>query len=262
MKNLLKLEYRRLFSAKSFYICMAVSLALILISALTTKFVLNAFTAITVETPEGMENIASALQAPTSLAMLKDMAGSSFTLILAIFLSIFVTEDYVGDTIKNFYAKGYSRDLVFFAKFIAALTGSLILLLANGLFSIFLGKALFGEFGTAGQNYVPSILMIVLLVIAYHSLYFAIDISIRKNGAAIAISILGPIVIGLLLSLGNVLIKSESIDLSEYWLSGRMSILSAADVATKDILLTLLVGGVITLAAGAVGFFLNRKRES
>ena len=77
---------------------------------------------------QGLAGLA-ALQTPTSFSLLKGAATSSLTTILAIFLSIFVTEDYTSDTIKNVYSKGHSRDRVFFAKCISAFAASIIMIL-------------------------------------------------------------------------------------------------------------------------------------
>ena len=103
MTDLLHLEFRRLFRAKSFYICTVISLAMILISAATTKVMLNLIKVEEFEQEFG-EAMTTALVVPTSFSMLKTIGSSSLSTILAIFLSIFVTEDYTSDTIKNIYA--------------------------------------------------------------------------------------------------------------------------------------------------------------
>lgn len=263
MNKLLKLEYRRLFMSKALYICTAISLVMLLISAFTSKLLYEALSTIEPEDMEGMAQLGvTALDLPTSLSLLKGIGSSSLTLILAVFIALFVTEEYTGDIIKNVYAKGYSRDLVFFSKYLSSLTGSLFIVLVDAVFSIILGKALFGEFGTMGKNYVSSFIAILFLIVSYDTLYFAISIAMRKTGGSIAISIFGPIVINLLLNLGNAISKSETVDLTEYWIAGRLTILSYAEVSNKAVWMSFLIGGIYLLAFGAAGFFLNRKRES
>ena len=263
MNRLLKLEFRRLSQAKSFYICLAISLVLILISAITSKILYSAVQKMTAEDAESLAQLgAAALQKPTGLSLMKEIGSSSLTLILAIFLSIFVTEEYAGDVIKNVYAKGYSRDVVFFSKYICSLVATLVIVAVDAVFSLVLGKLLFGTIGKAGLHYASSFIALVFVLIGYHTLYFAIAITLRKTGSSIAISILGPLVISLLLTLGNAVIKSNKIDLSDYWISERLSVLEGANVATKEVWLSFLVAAVVILAAGAIGFFLNRKRES
>ena len=256
MMNLFRLEFRRLIRAKSFYICTVIALVMILISAATNKLVLNM--AASEEMPEAFSAM---IQAPTALSMLKTTVSSSFTMVLAIFLSIFVTEDYAGDIIKNFYAKGNSRDSVFVSKYVAAITASVVMVVVCGLFSFAAGKVLFGEYGTAGNNYVGSLLVQFLILLSYATLYFAIAISIKKTGASIAISIIGPLVVSLLLSLGNAAIKSEEINLTEYWIDGRLAILQQANVAWTDVWVGIIVGGVVLLIAGISAFFINNNSE-
>lgn len=256
MKNLLSLEFRRLLRAKSFYICLAIAMIMILISAATNKMLLNI-----ASSEEFGEAFGAVIQAPTSISMLKSTASSSLTVILAIFLSIFVTEDYASDTIKNVYAKGFSREEVFFAKYVSTLAATFVFFAVCSLFSFAMGKAIFGEIGKAGENLVPSLFAILLTVFAYATIYFTVAVCIKKTGAAIAISIIGPIVLTLLLSLGNAAINSEKINLTDYWLDGRLSILQQANVAGKELLIGFVVSGVALLAAGAIGFFINRASE-
>lgn len=257
MIDLLKLEFRRLFRAKSLYICTVIALVMIVISAATTKMLLDI--ASSEEFNEAFGG--AALQTPTSLSMLKTVLSSSLTTILAIFLSIFVTEDYASDTIKNVYAKGKSRDSVFFAKYISTLAASLIMLVLCAGFSFAAGKMLFGEYGTAGENYVGSLFAELVIFLAYVTIYFTIAISIKKTGASIAISIIGPLLVSLFLSLGNAALNSETVDLSEYWLDGRLGILEATNVAGKDLAIGFVVGGIALLVAGAIGYGINHSSE-
>ncbi len=256
MMNLLRLEFRRLFRAKSFYICLAISLVMIVISAATTKMLLNM-----ASSEEFGEAFGAMLQTPTSFSLLKSTASSSLTMVLAIFLSIFVCEDYTSDTIKNIYAKGHSRDQIFASKLVSAVAAGLIIILVSALFSFAAGKVLFGKVGSMGKNYVGSVLAELVILLAYATLYFAIAIALKKTGASIAVSILGPLLVGLLLSLANAAIKSDKISLTDYWLDGRLTILTQPDVPGKDVLIGFVVGVVVLLIAAAAGFLVNRSSE-
>ena len=260
MNKLLKLEFRRLFMAKALYICLTISVAMLLISAATTKLLLNALSAESIDEMEGLG--AMALQAPTSLSLLKGIGSSSLLTILAVFIPLFVTEEYSGDIIKNVYGRGFSRDVIYVSKYLSSLAACMIIILIDAAASLFIGKAFFGEFGTADKNYAASLIAILLLLAAYHAMYFAISVSLRKTGAAIAVSIFAPLLITLLLSLGDAVIKSQKFSLTDYWISGRLTILSSSAVPTKEVLIGVLVGALVLLACGAAGFFLNRKREN
>ena len=258
MGKLLKLEYRRLFQAKSLYICTLISLVLVLISALTTKLLLKALSDAAADEVMAL----ASLQTPTSLSMLKQVGSSSMTMILAVFVSIFVTEDYAGDTIKNVYSRGYSRDMIFFSKCIAALSAALMMILVNAAFSFAMGKVLFGEIGTMGKNYAVSMIAALCLLVAYETIYFMVAISIRKVGGSIAISIFGPMIVGLLFSLVNAIPTLKEYNFYDYWLEGRMTAMMSAEVESKELLSAFLVAAVVIALFGVLGFFINRKREN
>ena len=254
MIDLLKLEFRRLFRAKSFYICLASALVMGILTAVVNKMLLNI-----VSSDEIAGAFGTIVQAPTAFSMLKTAGSASLTSILALFISIFVSEDYSGDmTIKNIYAKGQTRDTVFFAKFISTIASSFLMILACAVFSFAMGKILFGEWGEMGKNYVGSLFAELLILFAYSTIYFAIAISLKKMGAAIAISIVASSLFGLVLQLADLIIKSENINLADYWLDGRLSILEQPNVTNGDLLAGFLVGAVILLAFGAAGFLINR----
>ena len=265
MGKLLQLEFRRLFRAKSFYICLAISLVLVLITTGTTKLLLTLASKMVEEDPEFGEAQAAitlaGIASPTALSMLKQVASSSLTTVLAVFIPLFVTEDYTSDTIKNIYSKGYSRDEIFCSKFISAFTAGLIMIVANALFSFAMGAAFFGKIGTMGKNYVPSLIALLLLLICHVAISFSISISLRKTGGAIALAIIAPMVIGLLFLLVDAVPAFDKWDLSQYWLDSRISAMAQDQVAGKDLLSAFLVGGIVFLIAGGVGFFVNRKRE-
>ena len=257
MKNVLRSEFRRLFRSKAFYICLLISLAMILISAATSKLMLKSINV--EELPEGVN---LSIFSPTAYSMMKGIGSSSVTMLLAVFVCLFVTEEYAGDIIKNVYARGYTRTEVYFAKYIATFVGAVIFIIVSALFSLLIGVAFFDGMGTAGKNYVGSLCAIALCLIAYFTIYFAISASMQKTGGAIAISIFGPLIVGLLFSLFNEIVKPKDADLADYWLTDRVTILQEADVAGKDVWIGCAIAAVIIAAGIALGYFLHRRKEA
>ncbi|MBQ9370444.1 MAG: ABC transporter permease [Clostridia bacterium] len=257
MKNVLELEFRRLFRAKAFYICILISLALILITAATSKIMLNAIN--TEELPEG---VTVNMMAPTALSMMKGIGSSNVTTLLAIFVALFATEDYAGDIIKNIYARGYTRTEVYVAKYVVTFVGSIIFIAVTALFSLLIGATFFDGIGTAGKNYVGSLLAIALCLVAYFTIYFAVAVSLQKTGGSIAISIFGPLIVGLLISLLSAMLKLDDVDLADYWLTDRVTILQQADVAGKEIWIGCVIAVVVIAAGITIGYFLHKRREA
>ena len=143
MKQLLRFEFRKLFRSKAFYVCCAISVAFILITALTTK-------ALEPELKKLDENYQSVY---SGLTMLKDVFSNGQIAILGgIMISILVCEDFTSDTLKNVYARGYTRQHVFYAKVVSTLSAYFIVIFADMLLSVLFGTFMFDGFGTAGSN--------------------------------------------------------------------------------------------------------------
>ena len=254
MKKLMQLEFRRLLRAKSFYICLAISLAMVLITGVTTKVILA-----TIESEEALSAFGYDVNPPSALSTMKGIGASSLLMVLAAFITLFVTEDYAGNTIKNIYAKGYSNDLVFFSKYLSTLVSCVFIVLVTALFAFFSGLALFGEVGHTGHFFAGSIVAILFVLIAYVTVYFMVAICIRKVGGALAISLVGPVVLALILMLLDSI--SSKVTVSDYWLDGILTNLSEQDVSGKTLILAFTMGFNMLAGCLLIGFFVNRKKD-
>lgn len=248
MNNLLKFEFRKLFRSKAFFICLALSAVGVFIVSLTNFFLLKAFS----------DDVSGEM---TALNLLKDLS-SNYVLLSAIFISIFVTEDYSSETIKNVYSKGFARPAVFWSKYVASLAGCMAFVLVTAVLQVFLGAVVFDGIGKAGHNYALSLITTLLLLATYHAIFFALAIALRKTGAAIALAILGPSGVDLALTLVDTIIKGKlKFTLSNYWLPGRLSALMDYDVAGKEIVAGVIVAVLFTAAALIASFVANQERD-
>ena len=102
MSRLLKFEFYKLIKNKAFIICSAITLGLNIFTVVAIKV-------ITVLTNETFFPISGAGYMLLTL-------GSSFTMIISVFTSLFVCSDYEQETIKNVYSRGFSRPNVFFCE--------------------------------------------------------------------------------------------------------------------------------------------------
>lgn len=254
MKQLLHFEFRKLFRSKAFYVCVAISIAFILISALTVKAM----------EPELKKIDPNYQTTYTGLTMLKGaFSNGSISILGGIMIAILVTEDFTSDTLKNVYARGYSRQHVFYAKVVSALVAFLIMLFADMALSVLFGSIMFDGLGAAGENYVGACFATIFLALAYFSIFFAISYLSRKLSLGITLCIVTPLALTLLLSLGDTLIsKVADFKLSDYWLDGRLSQMALDNVSGGNILgafiISVIVIVVMTLLISAV----NRKRDN
>lgn len=247
MKRLINFEFRKLFKAKSFYVCLIVCLGLVLLSGLTTKILL--------------ENSNDSIN-PTGLSMLKGaISAASITLIAGIFTALFVCEDETSGTIKNIYAKGYSRRNVYFAKYIVSLVSTLIFTLASMLLAYLFGTSLWEETIRIDGKYLLNIFSQLILIVAYHSIFFAISSKIGKTGSSIAFNIVGPMFVGLLLSMGDAFLKTDSFKLTSYWIDSLLTSLQQTNVTMNTITPAIILGILYSVIFVSVGYLLNKKKE-
>lgn len=247
--NLLKYEFKRLFKSKGFYISLAVCVILAVISVLTQNLIYKA----SLETEKPISVFA--------IEVTKKAFGSSLVMMIAaIFTAIFVTDEYQTGTIKTVITKGYSSNQIFIAKYLSSLVSTLIFYFAYVFVTSQLANSFFDNKVT-DSTLITSLLISLLLVVAYHTIYFSISISTRKLGIAIALNIVGPTLVGLVLGMGDALIKNESFKFTNYWLDSLISNLTNLNTTNKALILGLVLGVIYLGIAGTVGVFLNRRKE-
>ncbi len=258
MRNLLRFEFRKLFQNKAFYICIAISIAMFAISTVTNVVLADTMKQMAEETGTYYPDTTF-----TAVDLLKGAFGSSnAAIIAAVMIVLLVSEDYTNDITKNIYSKGYSREKLYIAKYVVSLVAMLILVLSGMLIAFFTGAVILDGIGTMGKNYVLSIICIVIIAIAYYSLYFGISLLLKKTGGSIAICIIGPTIISLLLLMADTFLKLDNFSFSSYWIDQRISQLSATDVENDTIIGSIVTSAIIIIPMTLVPFLINRKRDN
>lgn len=245
MGKLLKFELRKVFRGKNIYICTGVSVLLVILSALILKAFGN-----------------SVDSNPTTASLVKSCLNDMNVLLLsAIFISIYVSEDFSLGTIKNVLGKGYSKDKIYFAKYIVCLIATMIMSVACLLFSYLFGVIFCNHDASLGKDVILSVLVQLIVVISYLSLYFFVSMSVGKLAFSVAINLVAPGIVSLVLTLVDSLTKWEKFHFSDYWLKNMMSSLQASETSNKSMWIAF-IGGLVYIAICLVaGFFINRKRE-
>lgn len=250
MGNLLKFEFAKLKKQKSFYVCTIIMVALLLLSALTTNTLINASPEL--EERSSASGISSLVSGPNN---------SSFILIASIFAVLFVCEDHTSQTVKNIYARGYSRKAVYFAKLISVLASTTVMFVIVEIFAFAIGTVFFGsgEFG----NLKFLMLVATQYIVAMANIVFAFVIAsvIRKNGGAIAGVILAPTLVGVVTGLADAFFKIEDFSFTSLWLSNFLSDVSTLTVGTERIIVCLIGSLIYILLLVVGGSYLNKKAE-
>lgn len=250
MKKLISFEFRKLFKSKYFYIITVISVIFILLSGLTNKAISDALIA-----------NGETVQPYSSYLFTKGALGGTYTMFIAIFVALFATEDSASGTLKNIYSKGYTRNQVYFSKYIVSLIAVLIISAVTVAFAYGYSNSIWGNNLEIADNLLVIIVGQLLGIAAYHAIFFAISTIFGKVGSAIALNIIGPIAVSLVLGLGDAFIKSENTKLTSYWVDSLFSNFTSS-ISNQKMLETGIVFFVIyTVCAILIGQFLNRKKE-
>lgn len=248
MKNLLKFEFHKLIRQKCFYICAGVMLVMSVVSLLLTQALAN--------------NPETGIVMPSGKStLLTAITSSNFTMICGIFIALFVCTDYDQQTIKNVYSRGFSRNAVYFAKFIVSVIATLIMFALTLLFTYAVGNAMFDGTAESG-NYAGLLIGQFLYCVASASFVFAVCLIVKKVGVSIALAILGPSIIGTVLNLADAFLKIDSFKIGNYWLDGFIGDLSVIGTDTKRLVVCIVLSVVYAAAFIVGGYFINKKQEN
>lgn len=259
MAALIRFELRKLLQNKALYICLGIVLFLLIINTVTAKVMDDLMAE---EMAAAYEEMGMTYQSSFSaLSLLKATFNNNTAIVEGVIVALIVCEDFTGDVIKNIYSKGYSRGQVYFSKMLSSFIGFFGIYLIGTIISFILGVILSGKIGSVGQNFAGSLVGIVLLVLTYFTIYYAISSIFKKTAPAIVLSILGPTGMAILLLLLDAFINSEKVSLSDYWISGLMTNLSLVDVETKWIISSVVVSIILIAGFTCLSFFLNRRKD-
>lgn len=248
MKNLLKLEFRKLKHRKSFYICSSVILSILLLSAL----IINATLKLMPEMGVLISNSGIDL-------LLEGLDNSYFTLIMGIFTVLFVCEDYSGQIVKNIYARGYSQKNVYLSKLIATLVAASIVFLAVEVFAFLVGTLFFGVGEVENAKFLALLALQYIAAMAQVAFAFFVAASFGTIGVSLTTVILAPTVMSLLLTMVDALLRFDNFKLANYWVSSFLSDLSSLSLSIER-MLACLVGSLAYIAIFVfAGMFFNKK---
>lgn len=244
MANMIKFEIHKLFKSKSFYICSGLMLGLIIFFAMA----LNTSSGAT----SRMNGIEFALET-------KNM--TLIEAILVIFICIFTCDDMSNGTIKNIYAKGYSRESVYFAKYIVVFITSLVLICFYILFSFVLGEILWSKSPDIVDSDMRILISQVIFVLERCTMYFAISIIFKRTGASIAISMVGIQVVEMAVFIIDMLIEKNNM-FYQYLLNTMYDKVCYMDYNEEIFRKFVLFSVIYAIAFMVISFIVHKKRET
>lgn len=249
MFKLLNFEFRKLIRQKSFYICIAAMLALLVGSAYTTEL-MTAKSGVEDPSLSGISYLMEAI------------SGSALSAVLAVFIPLFICEDYASGTIRNIITRGFSRLEMFIAKLIAVLAATVLMTAVCLAASYLVGTAFWGAGEPSlGSEQIKILLCQLAVIAAYATMFFAISSMLQKVGGSIAICLILPMAAVILLSLADAALAEREIELSGYWIENLGRSLASVEAEAEDIKKALIGAGCYFAASIAFSWLVIMKRE-
>lgn len=250
MKNLFLYELRKFFRQKSLYILIAAMIAF------------GAFVMIILKSVSSEDGEFEQIGFDTS--PLRAITTFQVSLFLGIFSAIYVTGDFLGTrTIKNVYARGYTRVQVGLIKFcFLAFTTVLFCLIALAVNFLFVPAQAIKE---ASGKTAGFIALQILSLIAYAAFYFCLSSACGKASLALCIAIpylymfIGPLVQLLLYDGKNL---KYIIDIIDFLPMGLPSMLSDASLVSWKIALAAALSVAYTVVFVFLGLLAFNRKEA
>ena len=285
MGNMLKFECRRLFKKPSFYVCLGLcavfTILTIAVSRANFNDMLKYYSSsigdeYSYYSLENMKETFAKKFSPDMLA-LNNTGISMMSTIMAIFMGIFVCEDRVRGTIKNIYARGYSRTDVFLAKFIVASVTATLIFIAITLVAYISGWIMFATKPFAVEPLKVNGIWLLILgkfvaILGVTALYFMLSELIGTTGFSIAANIFLPSVASMILYIGLELIyfvasKGDNFNyeavmkIAEYWIYSLASSGFAEEMKVEDYVGHLCASGGYVILFGFLSWLIARKKQ-
>ena len=196
MKSLIRSDFYKLRKAKSFWVCMILAVALAVFSVLIMDFSVKLMDKVPQQaaqeeaaleesglniSTDGIPMSSADLNASNMLLM--QFAGTT-TILISIFVSLFVGGEFSHGTIKNLASKNHTRTQIYLSKIIVSVIAAIVMTLLYAVVATGLGTALWG-FGKVDSSFVANackgIGIEFLLVSAFTAVFVMFSMLIRQS---------------------------------------------------------------------------------
>lgn len=239
MLKLFKFEFRKLFQSKSFWICTIISVLYSLLPAISNK-------------------IWGYSRSRYSL-IIDSIPAIVCQIIIGVFIAIYVTEDDETGAIKTIYAKGFNRTKVFISKYIVSLFGTLFMIFITMLLSYLFGLIYWSDNTLYQNTWFEIVCKKMIIVIAFHAVYYAFACAFSKIIPSIIFNVLGPyitvVVLSLIESIISKALNNTNIEFTKYELS---CLLLYPETISVNVYLVCSIYIVVFIV---IGYLLNRRKE-
>lgn len=264
MRNIIKSDFYKLRRSKAFWICAALCavFGIFIVAAFHVEMQVD----LAIQNPMDHDYVTALENSQNASAMwaLAQFLPMNFNaLIVGVFISVFVTSEFIYGTIKNTLSRGAGRMKVFLSKFIVCGAAAVVmqLLFISALLAASSAVWGFDPHGVSTFGKLFGVILSQLLVIlGFTALFTFISTALRSSGASIAANIMCATMISTLFSAFSLLFGAK-IALNDYWIGGVVAKLAAVTPAPGDVTHGLIVTVAWGIASIAVGTTLFKKLD-
>lgn len=245
MFNLFSGEFYKWRKSKSFKVCLAAAIGMIIFIYLMLQLaikiqngeVANGTGGVVLSESNMEEDNEVLLEQCGVLETVSEITSGGFEIIfIAVFICIWVVSEYSNGAIKNMVGKGYSREKVFLSKYISTAASVVIMNLILFLVMLLVGFAVVGTKEVSGgffRDFFSYVGVQLLLSVAFSGILVAVCEFTRSIAAGITISMFLVIFSTLILNGVDLLLQTLHLDVkaSTYWI---MNVISDCPMGAID----------------------------
>ena len=208
MLNLIRGEFRKIFTSKSLIVFLAIPVGLSLLSMASERILFEVVNSIS----EGEKVVYTT---DLGYVLLSSVAQDAFFIVMSVFLAIWNVKDYSTGSIRNMLARGCTRTNIYFAKYLVSMVMVVMYTVVNTLFSVLFSFIFSKVIGTLTVEILGLYLLDIFMVIAIATTYFSVIMMFQKLAPAIIINLVSGGVFGVILTIiQEVFIKNDKINLN------------------------------------------------
>ena len=186
------------------------------------------------------------------------ISNAFFTYFLAAIISFIACRDFEQNILKNVYAKGFTGEKVYTAKFLFILLITSIVFVLTILIGCIQTAIVFG-LPPMAELY-PILFAQFIAVLAYAAFDVLFCVIFKKSGLALAFLILVPPLGGLLLDLADMYLHLP-FSLGNLWITQAMAYIHGGSITTQDLLYSLLTSACYMIGCFFLGRFIAKHQR-
>ena len=208
MLNLIRGEFRKIFTSKSLIVFLAIPVGLSLLSMASERILFEVLNSIS----DGEKAVYTT---DLGYVLLSSVAQDAFFIVMSVFLAIWNVKDYSTGSIRNMLSRGCTRTNIYFAKYLVSMVTVVMYTVVNTLFSVLFSFMFSKVVGTVTINIFGLYLLDIFMVLAIATTYFSVIMMFQKLAPAIIVNLVSGGVFGVILTIvQEVFIKNDKINLN------------------------------------------------